>query len=1336
MVRTYDTLQVPEQFGSIDTKTVDDALQEPKGRSKFLNRLSFNHHDSQKNKTNSKSSLTSDGEFSDDESYEEYNESKFSDYSETNDNSDFNYARKSDADAGYRAKKYDRFLNPPEIPHRPTRMNFRNFKNKNPDELDFPIDPYEAWTDGPQLRRECYTTQQLYYLTPRIAHLESRRIFIGDYPKNWVAKNCPQILKKIINRVNYAEEYLPHHDFPHYSPMGANLDMKDKPSAPNSSKYWQLRSERRNKDILMALEIGKNTNRAIESRRLRKRTMLEKERQYRAQLRKKSLKEVSNIPLNIEILTDNTKNQRENHHTNEIKSTLADSNKTHEETDLTDEYSDASGSRLHGTLSRAKTFPGNIKGQRPLNTSVSIHSKNSLLSENSSSRFANVNFDRRGTSKNVPAVPLNLRNEDDGFLEHQKLFGIGRSSLSDTSLPSAEFSDFIPSPQDLRKTPIPDVKVEDTDASLDNEGFDDADDDSSSFESFFDAQENFSKPVDAKQSDDNAPNNNDSYDEDDEDDEQDDDSDDAASVVHLHSASPECINASSDERSENFSALKGITPRKVMNLWKREVDAKNKMTSESEDDQIKNEDIKSIRSRGKKLIKSQLVKSISKKGFSSTEGSLADIPVSLSGDEKTIDTSIPVKPKPHRHHWVFQNITHKHRDLVYQGRFLVQERKVIGGFANFNGNFGNTPTSLVERWKEYAIFVRQTNDIKNPLVMYFYTSVKDKKLIKKSQRRWTHMLEFRIRIDPHYELSVFSGLDMTLALWKPSSKHLNRARFLVIQSPSTEDIIDLEYIVSAATTGTPPLRSPISLHVRVPALRSEVEVLSYRKTHELYSKWAENKLIGYSDLKTPTVGASEFLHEVNKNLWSSLAKSHPQRFSGKAVLAWIVDRHPHSPIWIPDSVAYLHPITRLARLMPKNSSLTLLQPVPRCFTADANSPVAFVTGSEPTTNRNFTIIEEPPPIEGYCNRVTFMEGSKKSTYLRTSDHYLFISPQSVAVPPFLSCTQDDVQKRVEPYELTEDGNDIHWIKSSTCLREVDYHDAMAFMEHERCVNGIVTSKLILDILYIDEFVQVSDTNVELKYKGNMRCALSFDNVIVTTAWCANLQAIYEYWKLRRERSVLASCDPVSSPCISPFVQNRSIVLSGPLYMKRQRMATFKICQVVLTPTKLVVYRPRHDGHISHPKHLVPTSSLVHRRYFVMDLHGSYVYDGPLAGHALLDNSYLDPNDPVSRSLPTAYDDGQTVRESEIDRCLVVWLTKRTKTGKLVQNSKAGQYVAFLAKNTQERDQWATAIRYVQKQLLATNELVNQQEQEEANLMATMITKDEEEINAFNERLLI
>ena len=94
MVRTYDTLQVPEQFGSIDTKTVDDALQEPKGRSKFLNRLSFNHHDSQKNKTNSKSSLTSDGEFSDDESYEEYNESKFSDYSETNDNSDFNYARK------------------------------------------------------------------------------------------------------------------------------------------------------------------------------------------------------------------------------------------------------------------------------------------------------------------------------------------------------------------------------------------------------------------------------------------------------------------------------------------------------------------------------------------------------------------------------------------------------------------------------------------------------------------------------------------------------------------------------------------------------------------------------------------------------------------------------------------------------------------------------------------------------------------------------------------------------------------------------------------------------------------------------------------------------------------------------------------------------------------------------------------------------------------------------------------------------------------------------------------------------------------------------------------
>lgn len=1108
----------------------------------------------------------------------------------------------------------------------------RLWKRNRKTSSDYAVDPFCEWKDGPAMRRECFTAEQLYYLTPRTIHLESRKVFIGAFPARWIERASSQIGRKITSRIDYAEQHFPHADFPHYSPRGPVLEPCDHAFLSQSrTRYWAMKGERRHKDILMALEIGKRTDQALRARRRKHEQLLAAERRRRMQLRSQRLREVwSQSSRSSEL----SKRRSVDH----LLPEPAPDGKQWSNDHLLLEPAPDSDSR-------------SVRLQQIYGKQAAVSSVPSIVLEPLKIHDSKVS--PQGLSTAPPEPTTNLGSSNSTSSE-ATTFDPSQSSLffdAPEELPPQISSDF-GSTQAFRS-----VRATASNSSKERLN-------NTSKERLSDASKRRLSNASKERL--------------------------SPGVIKLREASPECIELSSPSSTDVEEPGK--------------VDLEVNVESDR-------------RSVFKKKTQRLLVKVAPPKETeadeegSETEATPEPEPELASDetDEDEIVAAAGTGALKALHGLNLHDITHKHRDMIYQGRFIVQERQTVDCSAPFSGDFSGTATRLLGVWKEYAIFVKRTTNIDRPLVMYFFASVNDKKLVRRSQHRWSHSLDYRLRLGPHYELGVFSGLDMSLALWKPSVKHPDKVRILVIQSPVTEDLVDLEYIINAATRGTPPLRTPVDLNVHVPALRMEVQVSSYRRRHDAYNTWAEHELVSYASLKEPTASASEFLNEVNKKLWEALLQAPSYRFSRKGTLAWLVDGHPHAPIWIPNSVSYLHPITRLERMMPRSSSLAFLQPNPRCYVSSDNK-------SSPA---GYSGLEEPPALEGYCDKVIFARGIKWGQYLRTCDNYLLVGRQSIAVPPILASSQDELEKVVDPYPLTADGEDIKWISESTCLREIDYHDAIAFAEHERSVNGVANSKSLINLLYIDtiEVAHKGSQTVILKHANNRRCALNFSTAEAAEAWCTRLQHIAEFWRLRRQQSLLASCDPVESACITPFLQNRTLVLSGTLYLKKYRMATFKLYHVLLTPTRLIAFRPSQKGQPSaHPKTMVPVNSLVHRQHFSMKLHLTYVYDGPLAGHVLMENSYLDPNDPVSRALPIAFEDGEKVRESEIERCLVVWRSNQSRTQRFFKGKKSA-YVALLARSTRERDQWATAIRYVQKQLAATNSVLNEEERQHANMVA-------------------
>lgn len=684
----------------------------------------------------------------------------------------------------------------------------------------------------------------------------------------------------------------------------------------------------------------------------------------------------------------------------------------------------------------------------------------------------------------------------------------------------------------------------------------------------------------------------------------------------------------------------------------------------------------------------------------------------------------------------------RHRKLkvpkvkLYQGNFLVQERRVRNGCTVESELDAPLATQLTTRWKEYAVLAQKTGDPLRPLVLYFYDCQDNAKLTRKAKRRWMKSLAFKVTLNPSYHVTIFSALDCSLALWRPKShrstdfyRNSSQAEaprpenenkdqhafgpfsFLLIHAQSLLEILHLAYLLTSATSGRPWTHGSELLKVAMPSVDINLQI-SYQRgsdgiEEELRKQKLDNReLIPYENLLLPIVSQSEIVHSMSQSMWLAV-KDLPRRFAispedetNKFALACIFNGFDHRPLWLTPLASASCSIPWIFWFFRSYASISLVQPRPK--------------------SNEITHMSEPPALEGYCSNMfttkvvsgssyskpAFSTKRNYSLYLFTADNYLMCTTYQHAEPPMLAANQDQLEKIVEPYPLDSEGHHIEWIKNSTCLHEINHHDTIAKDELRRRKSLNVNARVLIDLVYMKSFQSNEKGDVEMRGTCEYATIVSFGSKEVADCWARRLREVSSYWRnWRKARNTKRAAGSMSDLSVSPMIQNRSIVYSGALFMKQHRFTSFKAYHVLLTTEFLLIFKiDQTKRPPAHPAENTPSASYLYRHYKNIDLHDTYVYTGQVATHALLnDDNFVDSGNPGVRSLPRAFEDGRISQDSELDRCFILWRVRKTRLP-IVNSAGDGDYVTFLAQEKIERDKWATAIRYAQTEYVRARKL--------------------------------
>ncbi|KAL4878617.1 Pleckstrin homology domain-containing protein [Aspergillus karnatakaensis] len=246
------------------------------------------------------------------------------------------------------------------------------------------------------------------------------------------------------------------------------------------------------------------------------------------------------------------------------------------------------------------------------------------------------------------------------------------------------------------------------------------------------------------------------------------------------------------------------------------------------------------------------------------------------------------------------------------------------------------------------------------------------------------------------------------------------------------------------------------------------------------------------------------------------------------------------------------------------------------------------------------------------------------------------------------------------------------------------------------------------------------------------------NTTTRDEWMNRLNALVKYWKARtaadaaelketRQRNLdILGIDEELESVIGQYAKKwevkkaeassllhnmcsllgcRPIKISGQLYKKPRRHATFKRFYVVLTSGNLLVYntsaRKRNGTERPHIQSTLESS---------IDLSNCYIYSGLLTENDLLySNQTFDSNHPGHGALPRVYLSADTYTSSDEDTAItfVIWqplrkgLFRAREMGEgggtrqtLKQVSKLGVHgrtIVFKARSRVEKDQWVLAI---------------------------------------------
>lgn len=378
-------------------------------------------------------------------------------------------------------------------------------------------------------------------------------------------------------------------------------------------------------------------------------------------------------------------------------------------------------------------------------------------------------------------------------------------------------------------------------------------------------------------------------------------------------------------------------------------------------------------------------------------------------------------------------------------------------------------TRLLERWKEYIVVARNTGNDANPILLQFYTTrniakIEDSKAAPKS--KWD------VRLGPEFQVNLFSSLDKSLALWKPTDKG---TYIYLFQTRSNYSALAwLAFL--AGVIGT---RRENIVHLSIPDLGVKTDVnLPTREIKKLLrEKPPENVKLSELDsyIASPSRPASMLFHQSLESVHEVdyLRQRVENEWKGKVKLGLVWRRYDRLE-WVYDvnesqfQSSWAMARTHHLELRPKTSYAR---------------PVVFEDGKH---------MIEPSPVEGFLTRHSSWSGESKhnklffrKTYLHTHDNLLFYCRAMKAVPPFpegYDRNVDSVESfardmptyfEVQPFCVDPVTGMPEWLKNNLTREQFEARDKAALFEIQRRVICIERSDGFLDLRDISSITPIN-----------------------------------------------------------------------------------------------------------------------------------------------------------------------------------------------------------------------------------------------------------------------
>jgi hypothetical protein len=658
-----------------------------------------------------------------------------------------------------------------------------------------------------------------------------------------------------------------------------------------------------------------------------------------------------------------------------------------------------------------------------------------------------------------------------------------------------------------------------------------------------------------------------------------------------------------------------------------------------------------------------------------------------------------------------------------------------------------------ERWKEYYVVLRKTDDVHEPVVLQLYDI--DPSGTEKEPTSSIH-LKLNIHVQFYSELDksisiVVPGRSRTKVYIFKCHNQITAFRWLFTLKQALRVEFSDGFVISAPDLS-------LTLHVSVPSLIIYKMLWPQKsmKIRQLESGYSVEYCPLIQHLKTFIQGE---LKERNTTSVSDYIKCINQPwFCYKKYdrLEWVVNN---------SEVFYIQ------NMLLKNSYTLEVREM-------GHTPIEVMSGTK--------TLQEPTPIEGFLSRITNMSGKQgsffrsfhKVLYFHTSDNLLFFATYYKATPPspeneFLESDTnfDDISNKLPeiyehcPFPLDENDH-IPWLNSD----RFEHNDRLACGEFDRRVQqiikaeGLINLSLVKDVTPIpaeditiaqkllkcllwhsnpnlidDDFIVDSGLEIVM-YNGN-RVKLIAPNSRIRDEWVTRLTELKTYWSLRMKGDLCTNIDTkmqnikklgiaefddsnagqnlefneIANSIANPILHNidsmtlsRCILVDGFLYQKTKKHADFNQYYAVLVPGYMILYRTFKRSKLTGKW----KKQAIFKHYITIPISRCYVYSGITTSFELLDRlDILDHKHPEQRPLPRVYADGWMSSEEEHVRCFTLWFGKKrlikgkgkvaTELNNPVKNpglSKmiarlgiTGKSIVFMTRSRQEREMWTHRI---------------------------------------------